>query len=81
VLGSYPSTGGASAAQGVADRARSAGLAHVGVLVSDDFSSLRAGYYVTFAGVYATSGAAAAAVSAAHAAGFPSAYSREITPA
>ncbi len=81
VLGSYPAGSGSTAAEAVAARAHAAGLSNTGVLVSDDFSSLRAGYLVAFAGIYASSDAAANAVSAAQAAGFSSAYSREITPA
>jgi hypothetical protein len=51
----------------------------VGVLVSAQYSSLHAGYYVVFAGVYGTPSAAAAAVASAHSRGFPDAFQRQVT--
>ncbi|CAB4696196.1 MAG: hypothetical protein F2663_05165 [Actinobacteria bacterium] len=80
VLGSYPTASGKAAAGQVAARAKAAGLNETGVLTSDGFSSLRAGYLVAYAGVYSSADAAANAVAAARVAGFASAYAREIAP-
>ena len=63
-------------------RARSAsraGLPQVGVLGSSLYSSLHPGYFVVFSGIYASKPRADAAVQAAAAKGFTSAYSRQIT--
>jgi stage II sporulation protein D len=77
VLQALPSSAGEPAATSLESRARRAGLPRVGVLVSDDFSSLRPGYRVVFSGVYGSPGAAqSAARDAAHA--FPQAYARVI---
>jgi len=74
VLQSIPlSSGPALAAAGVRAAAR-AGLPRPGVLVSSRFATLHPGYYVVFSGVYRTGAAAAAALTAVHARGFPDAY-------
>jgi stage II sporulation protein D len=77
VLQAVPFSAGEAAAKSLESKARGAGLARVGVLVSDDFSSLRPGYRVVFSGVYGSPGAAqSAARAAAHA--FAQAYARAI---
>ena len=80
VLASIPEVAGRSAADAVAQQATTAGLSSVGVLHSSDFSNLRAGFWVTYAGVYGTLSAARAALPQAQGAGFPSAYTRQIRP-
>ena len=79
VLFSYPIEGGTAAPAATADRAAHAGLPEVGILDSGQFSSLHPGYYVVFSGVYSTPDEAAAALRSAQAAGFSSAYSRQIS--
>ena len=61
-----------------ASRASSGGLPETGVLLSDDHSSLKAGYWVSFTGVL-THDDAVARVARAHAAGFPDAYVRYVS--
>jgi eukaryotic-like serine/threonine-protein kinase len=80
VLASVAEANGRSAADAAAQRATTAGLSSVGVLRSSDFSSLKPGYWVTYAGVYGTLAAAQAALPQARAAGFPSAYTRQVQP-
>jgi SPOR domain len=79
VLVSLPSRGGREAATARAREASRAGLRDVGVIDSGSFSSLHPGYYVVFAGIYATQGEAEEAISAARSAGFGGAYPRQIT--
>ena len=79
VLFSYPSNGGTAAPNATATRAAQAGLPEVGVLDSSDFSSLHPGYYVVFSGIYSSLGEAETALRTAHATGFASAYTRQIT--
>jgi len=80
VLASVPEADGRSAADATAQRATTAGLSSVGVLRSSDFSSLRPGFWVTYAGVYGTLSTAQAALPQAQGAGFPSAYTRQVQP-
>jgi hypothetical protein len=79
VLFSYPTTTGTTAAYATAARAAHAGLAEVGVVDSGQFASLHPGYYVVFSGVYSTAAEADAALRSARAAGFSSAYTRQIS--
>jgi hypothetical protein len=79
VLFSYPVTGGTAAPYATAARAAHSGLSEVGVLDSNDFSSLHPGYYVVFTGIYSSPGEAETALRTAHATGFASAYTRQIT--
>jgi hypothetical protein len=79
VLFSYPATGGTAAPDATARRAAQAGLPEVGVLDSGEFSSLHPGYYVVFSGIYSSLGEAETALRTAHATGFASAYTRQIT--
>ncbi len=79
VLESLPAAAGQANAVAVARRAKRAGLKDVGVLASAQYSSLHPGYFVVFSGIYATQAQAAAAVSSAHAKGFPDAYQTRVT--
>jgi hypothetical protein len=79
VLASLPTSSGRPAAVGKAREAIRAGLSEVGVLESSEYASLHPGYYVVFAGVYPTIGAAQAAVSKAADAGYANAYARRVT--
>jgi hypothetical protein len=74
VLESIPLSAGRGLAAARAVTAVRAGLPQVGVLVSSDFRSLHAGYYVVFSGVYGSSAAATAALTAARSGGFGDAY-------
>jgi len=74
ILASIPVSAGRGDALAEARRAASSGLGRVGVLLSSDYRSLHAGYWVVFAGVYPTSAAAQAALRAAHAHGYAGAY-------
>jgi hypothetical protein len=78
VVASLPEARGEAAAREQAQAAADAGLADVGVLASSDYSSLRGGFWVVFAGVYPTLGEATAALDATRASGFPDAYVREV---
>jgi len=74
VLQSIPVSSGPALAAAGARAAAHAGLPRPGVLLSSRFATLHPGYYVVFSGVYRTSVAASAALSAVHARGFPGAY-------
>ncbi len=78
VLVSYPKTFGHPQALATATSAAKKGLNQVGVVDSSTYASLQPGYYVVFAGIYASRAEADAAVGTARQAGFPGAYSREI---
>ena len=73
-----PATGGRPAAVAKARDAIDAGLRQVGVIRSDDYSSLHPGYFVVFSGVYPTNAAAQQGIAAARDAGF-NPYVRPIT--
>jgi hypothetical protein len=75
VLGSMSTE---TAARAVQARATAAGL-DAGVLYSSDFSSLRAGYWVVFSGVFDTHGGTAGRVARAHDLGFSDAYPRFVS--
>jgi sporulation related protein len=77
VLASVPQSAGRAAAIKEARKALGAGLTDVGVLNSSEFSSLHAGYFVVFSGVYNSQSEARAALDAARA-GYPQAYARQI---
>ena len=79
VLESIPTSAGRGLALQRARSASRAGLPQVGVLGSSLYSSLHPGYFVVFSGIYASKPRADAAVQAAAAKGFTSAYSRQIT--
>jgi hypothetical protein len=78
VLASVPQSGGRAAATSEARKALNAGLTDVGVLNSDEFSSLHPGYFVVFSGIYNSESEARGAIDAAKAT-YPQAYARQIT--
>ncbi|HEU5363367.1 MAG TPA: SPOR domain-containing protein [Gaiellaceae bacterium] len=78
VLVSYPKTFGRSQALQTARKAAKARLAQAGVIDSSRYASLQPGYFVVFAGIYASKEEADAAVATARQAGFGGAYSRQI---
>ena len=80
VLASVPKERGRDAAERKAREAIDKGLREVGVLDSNDYSSLNPGYYVVFTGVYDTEQEAENGLTGARAAGYPLAYVREIRP-
>jgi hypothetical protein len=80
VIDSVPLREGRDSAVASARRALSAGVSETGVLESSEFTSLRPGYYVAFAGVHDTLQEATTAVSDVRSKGFPVAYVREVTP-
>lgn len=79
ILESLPVAQGRSNAVARARQAKRNGLANVGVLLSSEYSSLHAGYYAIFAGIYPTQADATAALPRAHADGFPDAYQTRVT--
>lgn len=79
VLESLPVTNGRAAALARARKARAARLPQVGILVSSRYSSLHAGYYAIFSGIYQNQADASAGIARAHAAGFPDAYQTRVT--
>jgi hypothetical protein len=79
VLESLPVSNGKAAAVARARAAKAKGLQDVGVLPSSQYSSLHAGYYVVFAGIYGSPAEASSAVAAAHSRGFPDAFQRQVT--
>jgi hypothetical protein len=79
VLESLPLSAGKASALARARQAKAKGLSDVGVLVSSGYSSLHPGYYVVFSGIYGSTGQASAAVTSAHAHGFPDAYQTRVT--
>jgi hypothetical protein len=78
VLSSLPKDGGRAAAVAKAREAADAGLADVGVVDSDQYSSLHPDYWVVFAGIYGTRAEADRALPAARSVGYEEAYSRPI---
>ena len=80
VLDSVPTTNGRAGAVGEAKQALRLGLKQVGVIDSAQFSSLHPGYFVVFAGIYATEAAAQSHIIDAHRRGYPGPYPRRIVP-
>ena len=80
VLDSVPATNGRAGALGEAQQAARLGLPQVGVIDSAQFSSLHPGYFVVFAGVYATEAAAQSHIIDAHRRGYREPYLRRIVP-
>ena len=78
VLKSVPKSQGRGPAEAEARRAQSQGLPQPGVLDSSDYSSLNAGYYVAFSGVYDTKAQAESGLATARSRGFPLAYVRRV---
>jgi hypothetical protein len=79
ILESIPVAQGRSNAVARARQAKRNGLSDVGVLLSSQYSSLHAGYWAIFSGIYANQADASAGVSKAHASGFPDAYQTRVT--
>jgi hypothetical protein len=77
-LKSVPTSQGRGPADAAAQKALDNGLTQVGVLNSSDYSSLNAGYWVTFTGVYDTESQANSALPNARSKGFPTAYVRRV---
>lgn len=77
VLASVPQSSGRAAANREARKALDAGLTDVGVLNSSEFSSLHAGYFVVFSGVYSSEREARSGLDTAKAS-YPQAYARQI---
>jgi SPOR domain len=73
------STGNKSAAESKARQASGRGI-QAGVLNSNDYSSLRHGYWVAFAGQYGSSGEAASAAKRYASQGFAGSYARFVKP-
>ena len=78
VLASLPQSSGRANAARVGQQAIDAGLTDVGVLNSDEFSSLHPGYFVVFSGIYNSQDEARGGLDAAKGA-YPQAYVRQIT--
>jgi hypothetical protein len=79
VLQSLPEGDGRGAALAQAHRALRAGVTGVGVLLSSEHASLRPGYWVVFAGDFASPGAGQAAAARARARGYTGAYPARIS--
>jgi septal ring-binding cell division protein DamX len=73
------SAGSRKEADTKATQLQGAGAQNLGVLHSDDYSSLRAGYYVVFSGQYGTDKEAQAAAQAAQGTA-PGAYAKQVKP-
>ncbi len=80
VLVSLPEAAGRGAAVARAREAARAGVGDVGVLLSSRHSTLRAGYWVVFAGAFSTEAAAQAALAAVRSHGYPGAYPARVAP-
>jgi hypothetical protein len=78
VLASLPKLAGREAAIGRAKAATEAGIANVGILDADEFSSFHPDYFVVFSGVHRTLTAAERASRVAHDKGYRDAYPREV---
>jgi hypothetical protein len=78
VLLSLPQSGGRAVAVDAARKALDAGLTDVGILNSSEYSSLHAGYFVVFSGVYNGEADARAGLDAAQGT-YPQSYVRQIT--
>jgi hypothetical protein len=78
VLSSIPQSAGRAAAVDFGQKALSAGLTDVGILNSSEFTSLHAGYFVVFSGVFNSEADARAALDTAQGS-YPQSYVRQIT--
>jgi hypothetical protein len=77
VLRSVPKSQGRQTAEDEARRAINQGLPQVGVLDSSDYSSMRAGYWVVFSGIYDTKAQAQGQLQTARSK-YPLAYVRQV---
>lgn len=80
ILESLPESSGRGAGLARARAAQRAGVTHVGLLLSSDYATLHAGYWVVFAGVYGSEAAAQTGLASAHAHGYAGAYPGQISP-
>lgn len=80
ILESLAESSGREAALARAHAAQRAGVADVGLLLSSDYATLRAGYWVVFAGVYASQAAVQAALGSAREHGYAGAYPGRVAP-
>jgi hypothetical protein len=78
VLSSVPQNAGRAAAVDAGQKALNAGVSDVGILNSSEYSSLHAGYFVVFSGVFNSEADARSALDAAQGS-YLQAYVREIT--
>ena len=78
VLSSIPQTAGRATAVDAARKALNAGVKDVGILNSSEFTSLHAGYFVVFSGIYNSEADARAGLDTAQGS-YPQSYVRQIT--
>lgn len=78
ILASIPTSDGQGSAQAFAAKARNAGVASVSVLDSSNRQGLRGGYWAVYTGPYDNLRQVSTAATNVHAAGFGSAYIREL---
>lgn len=78
ILASIPTSDGRASADSVAAKARNAGLTSVSILNSSSRQGLRGGYWAVYTGPYVNLGQVSTASTNVHAAGFGSAYIREL---
>lgn len=78
ILASIPTSDGQAAAAAFAAKARSAGLSSVAILDSSTRQGLRGGYWAVYTGPYENIGQVSTAATNVHAAGYGSAYIREL---
>lgn len=78
VLASLPKLAGREAAIGRAKAATEAGIANVGILDANEYSSFHPDYFVVFSGIHRTQAAAERASRVAHDKGYRDAYPREV---
>jgi hypothetical protein len=78
ILASIPAGDGQAAAQSFSAKARNAGVTSVSVLNSSSQKPLRGGYWVVYTGPYASLAQVSTAATNVHAAGFGTAYIREL---
>lgn len=78
ILASIPTSDGQAAADAFAAKARKAGLSSVAILDSSTRQGLRGGYWAVYTGPYENIGQVSAAATNVHAAGYGSAYIREL---
>jgi hypothetical protein len=78
ILASIPTSDGQAAAEAFAAKARRAGLSSVAILDSSTRKGLRGGYWAVYTGPYENIGQVSTAATNVHAAGYGSAYIREL---
>lgn len=78
ILASIPTSDGHGSAEAFATKARQAGVSSVSILDSSSRQGLRGGYWAVYTGPYENLGQVSSAAANVHAAGFSSAYVREL---